>query len=195
MSKTIEFFWDVGSPYTYMASTQIDELAKSWGAQLICRPFLLGGVFRDTGNQPPANIKIKGKYMLNDLSLWAKHYQVPFHFPEFFPVNSLLPMRVATVLHGTAKESSYRHSIMNAYWVEGKDPSSPETIQSVLKSLDLNPKEILEMTQNPEIKQTLKNTTSEAVQRGAFGAPSFFIGEQMFWGNDRLQLMEAYLKS
>ena len=93
--ETIEFFWDVGSPYTFLASTRIEQLAQACNAQAQWRPFLLGGVFRETGNRPPLEIPAKLNYMLDDLKTWAAHYKIDFAFPSVFPINSLIPMRAA----------------------------------------------------------------------------------------------------
>jgi len=190
----IEFFWDVGSPYTYLASTQIEKVAQTAKASVKWRPFLLGGIFRDTGNRPPVEVPAKGAYMLKDLQTWAAYYQVPFSFPASFPVNSLLPMRTAVAAEMLGRGKEYALTVMHLYWAEGKDPSIPEIIKELLKTLDLDPEKIDQMVQTPEVKETLKANSAEAVSRGAFGAPTFFVGDKMFWGNDRLGLLEAYLK-
>ena len=192
--RIIEFFWDVSSPFTYLASTQIERVASVCNVSVKWRPFLLGGVFRDTGNQAPANIPAKGAYMLDDLKTWAEYYKVPFCFPENFPLNSILPMRAAIGADRLGKGKDFAIKIMNLYWVEGIDPSVPENMTAAVHSIGLDGAKLLQMTQDPEIKEALKGNSGEAVNRGAFGAPTFFVGKKMFWGNDRLTLLEAYLK-
>ncbi|MDY6933196.1 MAG: 2-hydroxychromene-2-carboxylate isomerase [Spirochaetota bacterium] len=190
---TIEFFWDVSSPYTYLASTQIVNIASECSTSVKWRPFSLGGVFKDTGNRPPLEVKSKNSYMLDDLKAWAAYYKVPLQFPSSFPVNSILPMRAAIAAERLGKGGEFAIAIMNAYWAEGKDPSLAEIIQSISSSAGLCGDEIIKLTQEPEIKEALKQNSTEAVNRGAFGAPTFFVGDKMFWGNDRLVLMRAYL--
>jgi len=192
--RTIEFFWDVGSPYTYLAATQIDRVGRACGVPVHWRPFLLGGIFRETGNKPPIEVPAKGKYMLDDLNTWAAFYNVPFVFPAIFPVNSLVPMRAAVAADQLGKGKAFGRAIMHLYWAEGKDPGEPGNLEKVIDSLDVSADHITQMIQTPEIKETLKQNCQEAVNRGAFGAPTFFVGEKMFWGNDRLMVLEAYLK-
>ncbi len=173
-TPTIEFFWDVGSPYTYLASTQIDALAERAGARLEWKPFLLGKVFQATGNRTPASLLAKGKYLFKDVQLWARYYEVPFTFPKVFPINSLLPQRVACAAVGVGRGEAYAKAAMAAYWGEGRDISQPAEIEKVCTTLDLDGAALLAQAAEAPIKD--------------------FIGEQMFWGNDRLPLMEASLK-
>ncbi len=191
---TIEFFWDVGSPYTYLASTRIERLAQACNAQAQWRPFLLGGVFRETGNRPPLEVPAKLNYMLDDLNTWAAHYKIQMGFPSCFPVNSLLPMRAAVGADTLGKGKEFATAVMETLWVAGKDPGQPDTLNEIAASVGLDGQKLAEMVQDPEIKDVLKKNTAEAVERGAFGAPTFFVGKKMFWGHDRMTLLEAYLK-
>ena len=192
--RTIEFFWDVGSPYTYLASTRIEGVAHACGAVVRWRPFLLGGVFRETANRPPLEVPAKLNYMLDDLRTWAAHYNIPFAFPSPFPINSLLPMRAAVGADRLGKGKEFAAAVLRALWSEGKDPGLPETLNEAARSAGLDGEELTRLAQDPEIKEALKQNTAEAVKRGAFGAPTFFVGTKMFWGNDRIPLLEAYLK-
>ncbi len=163
--KTIEFFWDVGSPYTYLASTQIEKVAQECGAVVKWRPFLLGGVFRDTGNKPNFEVKAKGAYMLDDLKTWAAYYKVPMVFPSCFPVSSLLPMRAATAADRLGKGQPFAQTVMHLYWAEGKDPSQEESILQIAAAVDLDGEEIIRMAQDTEIKEVLKQTTGDRSPR------------------------------
>ncbi len=192
--KTIEFVWDVGSADTYLASTQIDRLAQGCEAAVKWRPFLLGGVFRDTGNRAPAELPAKGAYLLDDLKVWSAYYGVPLDFPECFPISSILAMRAAIAADRLGKGSEFASQVMQLYWVDGGDPSDADSVKKVASSVGLDGDKIIQMVQEPEIKDALKQNSAEAVKRGAFGAPTFFVGEKMFWGNDRLIVLEAYLK-
>lgn len=188
----IEFFWDSASTYTYLAATQIGALAARHGAKVVWRPFLLGKAFEATGNRPPVSVPAKGKYLMRDVALWAKHYGVPFKFPSVFPVASLSSLRIAC---GLPEEQTGRWAIavMNAYWTQNRDIGQPEVLKEVALSLGLDPDATLALAQDPAVKDKLKANTDEAIQRGVFGAPTFFIGQHMFWGNDRFALMEDVL--
>ena len=190
--KTIEFFWDPASPYTYLAATQIDAQAQRCGAQVNWRPFLIGKAFEATGNKPPVTVPAKGKYMSRDLRMWAKHYGVPFWFPRVFPVNSVAALRIACALP-PEQAGAWALAVMSLYWTKDADISQPDTLKAVAASLGLDGEALLAATQDQAIKDRLRANTDEAIQRGVFGAPSFFVGEQMFWGNDRLVLLEEFL--
>lgn len=193
MQATIEFFWDPASPYTYLASTQIGPLAARAGASLEWKPFLLGKVFEATGNRMPAAIPAKGKHLFCDVQRWAQFYGVPVSFPKVFPVNSVLALRagIAAAAHGQAAE--FACAVMKAYWADGADISQPAVVGEVAAALGLDGAALLAQAQEQPVKDALRANTEEAVRRGAFGAPTFFVGEQMFWGNDRLVLLEQYL--
>jgi 2-hydroxychromene-2-carboxylate isomerase len=192
MAATIEFYWDAVSPYTYLASTQIDAVAARHGARVQWKPVLLGGVFEASGNKPPISVPAKGKYMGRDLKQWAAHYGIPFAFPKNFPASSLAAQRVACALP-EAQVGAWAQATMNAYWGRGDDISQPDTLKALAAGLGLDGDALLAQTQDPAIKERLKQNTAEAVERGAFGAPTFFIGKIMFWGNDRFALIEEHL--
>lgn len=195
MSKTaVEFFWDPASPFTYLAATQIEALAVECGAELRWKPFLLGKVFEATGNRPPVSVPAKGKHLFQDLSRWAKLYGVPLQFPKSFPVNSVQPERAAIAADKAGKGVPFAKALMAAHWADGRDISQPEELKAIAASVGLDAEAIIAATQDPAIKEALKANTEDAIQRGVFGAPTFFVGTEMFWGNDRLQLLEAHLK-
>ncbi len=191
--KTIEFFWDAASPYTYLAATQIDGIVARTGATVVWRPFLLGKVFEATGNRMPASVPAKAKHLFQDLQRWAKLYAVPFSFPKQFPTHSVTALRAACAAEAHGAGGRYAQAVMKAYWVDGVDISTPEGVGSVATACGLDAAAILAQTQDPAIKDQLRANTDEAIQRGAFGAPTFFVGKQMFWGNDRLVLLEDLL--
>ena len=186
MAKTVEFFFDIASPYSYFAATKIEELTKRCNADLKWRPFLLGGVFKTTGNQAPISVAARGQYMLKDLQRWAAYYDEPFKFPSKFPVSSLLTMRALTSLSAEDVPTAAL-KLFRAYWV------NDENIEDPLVVAQYTGAEAVENASTPEIKETLKQATSEAVERGAFGAPSLFVDGEMFFGNDRLFLLEIHL--
>jgi len=188
----IEFFWDPVSPYTYLASTRIEALAQRVGARLEWKPFLLGPVFEAIGNRPNIAIAPKGRYMLDDLALLARHLGVPLQQPQPFPTNSVHANRAA--LAAPADQlPAFARALMRAYWGEGRDIGRPEIVLAVAAECGLDAPTLAERAQSPEIKTRLRELTDEAIARGVFGAPTFFVGGRMYWGNDRMDLMEAVL--
>ncbi len=191
MPTDIEFFFDFGSPSAYLAWTQIDRVAAEAGVKVIHRPFLLGGVFKDTGNRSPIMVPAKGKYMTTDLRRWAARWGVVLEMNPFFPINTLYLMRGAAALEGTADFPIYVDLVMRAMWNHRKNVGDVAVITEVLTAGGLDGAAIIEAAQGDDAKQRLKATTDEAVKRGAFGAPTFFVGKDMFFGQDRLDFVAA----
>jgi len=192
MAARIEFFWEPSSPYTYIASTQIEALAQRAGAQLAWKPMLLGKVFEATGNRMNIAVPAKARYMFSDLELLARHYRIPLKRPEVFPVNSVAVARAALAAP-ESQQPAFAKALLRAYWGEGRDTGQPDEIRRVAASTGLDGDAVLAGTQQQGVKDRLRSNTEEAIARGVFGAPTFFVGEQMFWGCDRLDLMEEFL--
>ncbi|WP_339844149.1 2-hydroxychromene-2-carboxylate isomerase [uncultured Halopseudomonas sp.] len=195
MSKQIEFFFDVGSPASYLAWTQLPALAERHDATIVYRPMLLGGVFQATGNQSPANIEAKGAYTRGDFQRFAQRYGVTLNHNPFFPINTLQLMRGAEALRETDQLQPYLTAVFTAMWVDEQDMGQPEVVGKVLAAADFDPSALGERLSDPEVKQGLKETTEEAVRRGVFGAPTIFIDDEMFFGQDRLDFVEEKLRS
>ena len=194
MTKTVEFFYDFGSPTVYLAATQLPDIAASVGATIDWRPMLLGGVFKSTGNQSPVVVPAKAAYMNNDLKRFAKRYGVPFRFNPHFPINTLALMRGAVAYQDdVVVSSSYRDAIFMAIWVEARNLNEPDVIGQVLSDAGLDPAELMNRIGQQTVKDQLIANTAEAVNRGVFGAPTFFVGEQMFFGQDRLDFVAEAL--
>jgi len=193
MERSIEFFWDAASPYTYLASTQIEPLAARAGVAVVWKPFLLGKVFEATGNRMPAAIPAKGKHLFRDVQRWGQHYGVPVGFPKVFPVNSVLALRAGIAAGSRGKGAEFAKAVMKAYWGDGADIGQAEVVGAVAAALGLDGAALVAQAQEQPVKDQLRANTEEAVKRGAFGAPTFYVGEQMFWGNDRLVLLEEFL--
>lgn len=195
MSKTIEFFFDVGSPASYLAWTQLPSLAERCGAQLEYQPMLLGGVFQATGNSSPATVEAKGRYSRIDFQRFAKRYGVTLNHNPYFPINTLQLMRGATAFLGTADFERYLSTIFHAMWVEEQDMNQPEIVGQVLARAGFDPAAVLQRINDQSVKDQLKATTETAIRRGVFGAPTIFVGDQMFFGQDRLEFVEEALKA
>jgi len=193
--KQVEFFFDVGSPYSYLAYHQLPKIAQAKGADIVWRPMLLGGVFQATGNSSPATIPAKGRYSNVDLERWAKHFGVPIRQNPHFPINTLQLMRgaVGMQLRSDAEFHRYLAAIFSAMFEHPRNLGDLQELAAVLEAAGISPALMLELVQDDRIKQTLRKTTEEAVARGVFGAPTFFVGDEMFWGQDRLHFVEAAL--
>ena len=193
MSQQVEFFFDYGSPFSYLADTQLAALAQRTGATIVYWPMLLGAVLKATGNASPIAVPAKGRYMGVELQRWAKHYGVPFVTNRFFPINTMQLMRGAVAAQQADCFAEYHRAIYPAFWVDSANLGEPEVIRSVLVKAGLNANLLLARIEEPDVKEQLRLNTEEAVRRGVFGAPTFFVGEEMFWGNDRLTFVEEAL--
>ena len=195
MSRTVEFFFDVGSPTAYLAYTRLPALAAACGAQVTWRPMLLGGVFKATGNASPVSVPAKGRWMNDDLQRWARRYGVPLVFNPHFPINTLSLMRGAVGLQMREPEQFLRYLdvVFAAMWREPRNLGDAEVLAQVLRDGGFDPAHIAALAAEPEVKAQLVANTEEAVARGVFGAPTFFVGEEMFWGQDRLDFVAEAL--
>ena len=192
--KNLEFYFDFGSPASYLAWTQLPKIAEENNANLIMIPMLLGGVFKATGNNSPATIASKGKWMNKDLKRHADMYGVKFVLNEFFPINTLYLMRCALAAKKLEIFYKYVEGIYWGIWVKNLNLGDTNILKSYLEELKINSDRIFELSQNDEVKNELIKNTEEAVKRGVFGAPSIFVGEEMHFGQDRLNFVEKALK-
>ncbi|MGM3277605.1 2-hydroxychromene-2-carboxylate isomerase [Ralstonia sp. 24A2] len=193
--KQVEFFFDVGSPYSYLAYHQLPKIAQAKGAEIVWRPMLLGGVFQATGNSSPATIPAKGRYSNIDLERWAQYFGVPIQQNPHFPINTLQLMRgaVGMQLRSDAEFHNYLATIFSAMFEHPRNLGDLKELAAVLEAAGISPALMMELVQDDHVKQTLRKTTEEAVARGVFGAPTFFVGDDMFWGQDRLHFVEQAL--
>lgn len=195
MAKQVEFLFDVGSPYSYLAYHQLPKIAEAKGAIIIWRPVLLGGLFQATGNRSPIEVPAKGRYSMIDLQRWADFYGVRLTMNPHFPINTLSLMRgaVAMQMLSDAEFQRYLSVVFSAMFEVPRNMNDPAEVGSVLQAGGFDPASFMDLISTSEVKDRLKTNTAEAVARGAFGAPTFFVGEDMFWGQDRLQFVEVAL--
>ena len=197
MARQIEFFFDFGSPTAYLAWTQLPKIAMEARAEIVWRPMLLGGVFKATGNQSPVMIPPKGKWMWGDMARWARRYGVPLVVNPHFPINTLMLMRGAAGMQMRDPDRFLRYVdvIYKAAWEKPRNLNDSAVVGATLQEAGFDPAALLAMVGDPEVKAKLIATTEEAVQRGVFGAPTIFVGEQMFFGQDRLEFVQDALRA
>lgn len=195
MSKSVEFYFDFGSPTSYLAYTQLPGICAETGAELVYRPVLLGGVFQATGNASPIAVPAKGRYTLIDMTRFARRYGVPMKMNPHFPINTLTLMRAATgvQLRQPERFETLLACVFKGMWVDALNLGDPAVLGPLLAEAGFDPQELLALTAEQEVKDALKANTEAAIKRGMFGAPTFFVGNEMFFGQDRLDFVREAL--
>ncbi len=199
MSQPVVHFWyDFSSPFAYLGSTQIEQVAERTGARVVWRPMLLGALFKQVGSpevplasMPPA----KQRYVSQDLKAWAAHHGVPLKWPSRFPTRSVTALRLALLAGDRIGPLS--HVLFRTYWVEDGDLTDEATLERKCAQVGLDGKHLLARTKDGDVKERLASETAEAAKAGVFGAPTCIVkretGDYLFWGQDRLVLVERAL--
>ncbi len=200
MPKSFEFLFDFGGPNSYLAHKLLPDLCVRTGAEVVYVPILLGGLFKLTNNQAPmlryAETPAKQRYEMLEFDRFVKAHAIPFKMNPRFPINSLYVMRGAIAAQRIGCFAPYVNAIMTAMWSDGADISDVDVVRDVLNKAGLDSSALLALAEDPEVKAELIANTEAAAKRGAFGVPTFFVGEDMFWGKERLaQVEEALTKS
>lgn len=192
--QQIEFMYDFGSPNAYLVHKILPALAKRCDAEVVYRPILIGGVFKATNNQPPliafAGIPGKVDYIRVEMARFLERHKLPFKFNAHFPVNTLNVMRAAVYATGKDWENKYIDVVFDAMWVDGKDMSNLDVVAEVLSEAGLPKDDIMNAVQDADIKSSLVDATAAAVARKTYGAPTMFVGKEMFFGKDSLGDLE-----
>jgi len=189
MTKSVEFWYEFASTYSYLSVMRIEEEAAKRGLIIKWRPFLLGPIFQSQGwNNSPFNIyPAKGTYMWRDMERLCSKANLAYKKPAIFPANGLKAARLAWLGERQEWCPQFTRAVYTAQFADGRNISDPEVLGDILQDLGLDKAETLEQINSPEVKDGLKAQTSEAMKRGLFGAPSFTIETEIFWGNDRLE--------
>ncbi|MDB5493000.1 MAG: disulfide bond formation protein DsbA [Phenylobacterium sp.] len=193
MAKTLEFLFDFGSPTTYLAHKRLPGVIARTAAMVTYAPVLLGAIFKATGNASPAMVAAKGRWMAADMARFAKRHGIEFRPNPHFPINTMHLMRGATGLIEDIRFDAYVNAVFDAMWREPKNLAEPAELAPVLEKAGITPEEFRALTERDDVKDRLRAATERAVARGAFGAPTFFVGEEMFFGQDRLDFVEEAL--
>jgi len=197
MAKNLEFLFDFGGPNSYLAHKSLPEICARTGAEPVYAPILLGGLFKLTNNQAPmmryAETPAKRNYEMLEFDRFVKAHALPFKMNPRFPINSLFLMRGAVAAQQLSCFALYVDTVMAAMWEDSKDMGEAEIVRQVLDSAGLDSTALLALADDPDVKAELMANTEAAAKRGAFGVPTFFVGEEMFWGKERLEQVEAAL--
>lgn len=197
--EKVEFYYDLVSPYSYLAFGEVSRICREHGAELTLRPMLLGAVHKSVGLQAPIATEAKARYQAKDVRRWAEHYGRPMRFPDPFPFRTLKTMRAAMFFGVGGELEAFTREAFTLYWEEGGAPKGRDEadedgpVSEVARRMGADPEEVLRGASDPRAKEALRAATAEAVERGVFGAPAFFVGGEMFFGNDRLHFVEGAL--
>jgi 2-hydroxychromene-2-carboxylate isomerase len=195
LARTFEFWFDLGSPAAYLAWRRLPAFQQRTQASAVHRPMLLGGVFKAQGNVSPVTIPAKGRWLTGDLARFARRDGVPLAYPPGFPINTLALMRGAIGLQLREPErfTAYVDALFAALFGQACDLRDGEVLAQVLAAAGFDAVQTMALAADPEVKQALIGSTEEAVARGVFGAPTFFVGDEMFWGQDRMDFVAEAL--
>jgi len=194
--EPIDFYFEFASPYGYLASLEIENVAGRFGRRVNWRPFMLGAAFKVTNSAPNMTIPMKGDYLARDIIRCAKMMNVPICVPEVSPMNSLAAMRAFYWLNETSPDVAVElaKAVFRGHWGEGRDLSSIDAVAAEAAAFDVDTGALKEAVQDPAIKELLKRETQIGIDRGAFGSPFFFVDDEAYWGHDRLDQIEYHLE-
>ena len=195
MSQPIEFYFDFSSPYGYLASEKIDDLAARHGRKVKWRPILLGVVFKQTGGAPLTTLPLKGEYSLHDFSRSARFLDVPYTHPETFPINTMHAARAYYWLHEQNCEAAraFAHSVYRAYFRDGRDIAEVAVVLELATRHGADRATLAEALNSAALKERLKVECDAALAKGVFGSPYISVDGEPFFGADRLPQIERWL--
>ena len=195
--KTLDFYFDFSSPYGYLASEKIDAVAARHGHTAVWHPILLGAIFKVTGAVPLIEPPLKGDYYQRDFARSARFHEVPFRLPQAFPVATVNAARAFLWLreHDVRQAHAFAHLCFRAYFVDGLNISETETVLALAPRLGVDRDALAAAVASPEIKERLRAEVDAAIARGVCGSPFFIVGDEPFWGMDRLPQVEKWLQT
>ncbi len=196
MSSAIDFYFDFSSPYSYIASEEIEALAERHGRELQWRPMLLGAVFKASGGMPlTETYGPKARYSVRDFARSAAFVGVPYRHPTIFPIGAVAASRAVLWLQREfpSQAAPFIHAVFRALFVADRNVAEPAVVMELARSLDIDTDRLAAALQEESIKNALRNQVEQAVARGVFGAPTLFVDGEMFWGHDRFAQVERWI--
>jgi 2-hydroxychromene-2-carboxylate isomerase len=196
MPAPIEFWFDFSSPYSYLASEKIEELAARYGRSVAFKPTLLGAIFKTTGAGPLTElVPVKANYFKHDFARSARYAGVPYRPPSVFPIPTVNVARALLWLQSTDEKAALRflHAAFRAFFAQDRNLNDPAVLSALASEAGADPAQMARGVQEPAVKDKLKALVDESIARGVFGAPTIFVDGEMFWGNDRLPQVERWL--
>ena len=193
MSTNIDFYYDFISPASYFAWMRLKELTEGTGANINYKPILLGGILKATGNTSPVTVPAKWEWIKTDFQRHADHYGIPFQLNPHFIFSTVNAMRGALWALSNGQIESYNQAMFSAAWAQGEDLSSPEALRAILTNAGFDPEQVAGAMAQPQIKTALIEATDADAKRGVFGAPTFFVNDEMFFGQDRMDWVKRAL--
>ncbi|OTG66385.1 2-hydroxychromene-2-carboxylate isomerase [Acinetobacter silvestris] len=193
--KQVEFYFDLGSPYSYLGFYQIQKIAAEKQAEIIWKPMLLGGVFKATGNSSPLMVPAKAKYSMLDLKRCSKFWDIPVKMNPYFPINTLSLMRLVTAiqLYQPQRFVEVTTGLFNAMFRVPRNLNDQQEFIQLTSELGLESEQVQSWLNDEQVKAQLKAITEQAIELGVFGAPTWFVNDEMFWGVDHLHFVELAL--
>ena len=189
MIKSFEFYFDFGSPYTFLAHKEIRKIEKENSIKIKYMPILLGDLLKSVGVKPNTDIPIKAKYMIKDCKLWADKKIIVFKFNNYFPIVTLNLLRCVLVAEKKGFAQNFINKVFDAIWEDGLNLNDNIIVEKLLKNIGINPKTFLMESVDNKIKDELKKRTDEAYKKGIYGSPSFIVNNKIFWCQDRLEFV------
>lgn len=194
-SSEVRFFFDYNSPYSYIAALQIEKICQRHGATLLWEPMVIGGIFQADGTNPSHTIEKRYSYMMQDLKNLSEMHGFPYKERTTFLFNPILSLRATIQVQQGAERATAVYALFRGVFAEDRDLGDPETVKDLLTQAGLDGAALVEGTQQQWVKDRLRANTDEALKMGAFGAPTYFLdGEKMFWGHDRLKVLDYFLE-
>lgn len=190
MSKTVDFYFDYISPASYIAFKRLHDICERTDATINFKPMLLGGIFKAVGNTSPITVPAKWEWIQKDFARYAEYYGIPYQMNPHFIFSTVNAMRGAMWALDEGCVDAYSQTMFGAAWADGKDLSNAEVMTEVLNDAGFDSTQVMEAMTQPEIKQALITATNEAAERGVFGAPTMFVDDEIYFGQDRLEWVE-----
>lgn len=196
MTRQVDFFFDFSSAFSYVAQGKLDSFEKNHGLRFRWRPFSLGAVFKETGGAPPTPDTLKGRYIYHDVERSAREIGLPYVWPKPFPFNSILAARAFYVIAESDPRAAvaFARAVFHASYGQGKDCGDPMVFLGLAVELGIDRAALTAALGGDEARARLKAATDEALARGIFGAPMFVVGDELFWGADRLDQLARWVE-